>query len=185
MVYFTADNHFCHSNIIGSCSRPFTDVREMNREMIQKWNSYVTDRDKIYVLGDFLYKGTAKEANEILSRLKGRKYLVRGNHDRYLEDPVFNQKTFEWVKDFYVLKYEKGLHIVLSHYPMLSWYGSHHGSIHLYGHVHNSVIRHPELGEKLEMLGKKAINVGVDVNDFYPVSIKQVIDRAKQADSGG
>ena len=184
MVYFTADNHFCHSNIIGSCNRPFKDVREMNREMIERWNSYVTDRDEIYVLGDFLYKGTAKEANEILSRLKGRKYLLRGNHEKYLNDPMFRQAAFAWVRDYHVLDYE-GIEIILFHFPILQWHKSHRGSVHLYGHVHNSGTRHPELGEKLEMLGKKAINVGVDVNDFYPVSIKQIIDRARQADSGG
>ena len=99
MIYFTADNHFCHGNIIGSCDRPFKDVYEMNKTMIEKWNSYVTDRDEIYILGDFLYKGTAKDANEILSRLKGKKYLVRGNHEKYLDDPMFNQRAFEWVKD--------------------------------------------------------------------------------------
>jgi len=183
MIYFTADNHFCHGNIIGSCDRPFKDVYEMNKTMIEKWNSYVTDRDEIYILGDFLYKGTAKDANEILSRLKGKKYLVRGNHEKYLDDPMFNQRAFEWVKDYHVIKYEKGLHIVLSHYPMLSWYGSHHGSIHLYGHVHNSGIKYPDFGEKLEMLGPRAFNVGVDVNDFYPVSIKMIMDRVQQAKS--
>ena len=156
----------------------------MNSEMISRWNSYVTDHDEVYILGDFMYKGNGRDANEILSRLKGKKYLVRGNHEKYLDDPQFRQGAFEWVKDYYVLKYEGGLHIVLFHYPMLSWYGSHHGSIHLYGHVHNSGEQHPDFGEKLEMLGKRAINVGVDVNDFYPVSIKAVMDKAKAGEDG-
>ena len=178
MIYFTADNHFCHGNIIGSCDRPFRDAAEMNKAMIEKWNSYVTDRDDIYILGDFLYRGTARDANEILSRLKGRKYLVRGNHEKYLDDPAFNQGAFAWVKDYHVLKYEKGLKIVLFHYPMLQWDGSHHGSIHLYGHVHNSGIKYPDFGEKLATLSKRAVNVGVDVNDFYPVSIQRVMEIA-------
>jgi len=177
MTYFTADTHFCHGNIIGSCYRPFKDVREMNREMISKWNSYVTDHDEIYILGDFLYKGTGREANRILSELKGRKYLIKGNHEKYLDDPEFNQKAFEWVKDYYVLKYE-GMEIILFHYPILQWYKSHHGSIHLYGHVHNNAERYPEFGEKEKILGIKAVNVGVDVNNFYPVSIKRILEMA-------
>jgi calcineurin-like phosphoesterase family protein len=176
MIYFTADNHFCHGNIIGSCGRPFKNVEEMNRVMIEKWNSYVTDIDDIYILGDFLYKGNGRDANDILSKLKGKKYLIKGNHEKYLDDPKFNDKAFQWVKDYHVLKLEGGRMIVLFHFPILSWAGSHHGSIHLYGHVHNSGIQHPEYGEKLKLLGSNAFNVGVDVNDFYPVSIKQILE---------
>ena len=174
MIYFTADNHFCHGNIIGSCQRPFNNMNDMNKEMITRWNSYVTARDEVYILGDFMYRGTGREANEILSRLKGRKYLVKGNHEKYLEDQTFRPEAFEWIKDYHVLKYE-GMEFVLFHFPMLSWHKSHRGSIHLYGHVHNSAERYPDFAEKVKMLGPKAINVGVDVNDFYPVGIKEII----------
>jgi calcineurin-like phosphoesterase family protein len=185
MIYFTADTHFCHSNIIGSCERPFDNVVEMNRAMISNWNSYVTDRDDVYILGDFLYKGTGKEANDILAKLKGRKYLVKGNHEKYLDDPKFNCEAFQWVKDYHVLKLEGGTMIILFHYPVLSWHSSHHGSILLYGHVHNSGLKHPDFGEKLKLLGPNAINVGVDVNDFYPVSIKQILDKVKGENNEG
>jgi calcineurin-like phosphoesterase family protein len=184
MIYFTADNHFCHGNIIGSCRRPFKNVQEMNNEMIKRWNSYVTDHDEIYILGDFMYKGAAREANNILSQLKGRKCLIRGNHDKYLDDPQFRQEAFEWIKDYFVLKYN-GIEFVLFHYPILQWHKSHRGSIHLYGHVHNSGEKYPDFEDKLKMLGNNAVNVGVDVNNFYLVSIKQIIDRVKQANKGG
>jgi calcineurin-like phosphoesterase family protein len=182
MIYFTADTHFCHGNIIGSCVRPFNDVDEMNRTMIERWNSLVTDMDEIYILGDFMYKGSVKEANRILSILKGKKYLIKGNHDKYLDLQDFNQRAFEWVKDYFVLKYD-GTHIILFHYPMLSWYGSHHGSIHLYGHVHNSVEKYPEFAEKIKTLGNRAINVGVDVNNFYPMSVKEIFNKINSPNS--
>ena len=53
MIYFTADTHFCHSNIINLSNRPFRDIDTMNKQLIQNWNAYVTDRDEIYILGDF------------------------------------------------------------------------------------------------------------------------------------
>jgi len=177
MIYFTADNHFCHNNIISSCQRPFQDVNEMNKEMIDRWNSYVTQNDEVYILGDFLYKGSANEANNILAKLKGRKYLIRGNHEKYLSDTGFKQEAFEWVKDYHVFSYE-GIEFVLFHYPMLSWHKSHRGSIHLYGHVHNSAEKNDEFAGKVKMLGNRAINVGVDVNDFYPFSIKKILEMA-------
>ena len=177
MIFFTADNHFCHNNIIRSCERPFADAAEMNRVMIENWNSVVSARDEVYILGDFLYRGKAADANEILSKLKGRKYLIIGNHEKYITEADFNHEAFVWKKDYHVLKHE-GVEFILFHYPMLSWHKSHHGSIHLYGHVHNGGIKHPDFGKKLEMLGPRAINVGVDVNDFFPVSIREVLERA-------
>jgi len=44
----------------------------------------MTCNDEIYVLGDFLYKGDGRKADELLSRLKGKKYLIKGNHEKYL-----------------------------------------------------------------------------------------------------
>jgi len=176
MIYFTADTHFCHVGIIKQCNRPFLDAKTMNNKMIHSWNSVVNKNDEIYILGDFMYKGTTRDANEILSRLNGKKYLIKGNHEKYLEDQSFNCKVFEWIKDYYVLNTE-GLKIILFHYPILQWDTSHHGSIHLYGHVHNSGIKYPALGEMLKILGPKAINVGVDVNNFYPVSLIEIINR--------
>jgi calcineurin-like phosphoesterase family protein len=177
MIFFTADTHFCHSNIINHCQRPFDNVDEMNRALIENWNSYVTNRDEIYILGDFMYKGKGKDANEILARLNGKKYLIIGNHEKYLADPEFKIEFFEWINYYHVLKYE-GVKIVLFHYPMLSGDGSYHGSIHLYGHVHNGGNENPEFQTKLNALGPRAVNVGVDVNNFYPVSIKTIIDKA-------
>jgi calcineurin-like phosphoesterase family protein len=180
MIFFTADTHFCHSSIIRHCGRPFATVDEMNRALIDNWNSLVTDRDEIYVLGDFMYKGKGRDANGILSKLKGRKYLIEGNHEKYLSDPEFKKEAFEWVQNYHLLKYE-GVKIVLFHYPLMSWDGSHHGSVHLYGHVHNSGIQYPEYGENLRLLGPRAFNVGVDVNDFYPVSVKAIFEKIKTA----
>ena len=86
MIYFTADTHFFHSNIINLCDRPFKNVDEMNKVLIRNWNSYITELDEIYILGDFLFKGTGGQANAILNTLNGKKYLIRGNHDKFLND---------------------------------------------------------------------------------------------------
>jgi calcineurin-like phosphoesterase family protein len=179
MIYFTADTHFCHHGIISSCNRPFETVDEMNKVLIQNWNSYVTNYDEIYILGDFAHKDSGREVNTILSKLKGKKYLIKGNHEKYLSDPEFKTQAFEWIKDYYVLTHE-GIKIILFHYPLLEWDGFHHGSIHLYGHVHNSGSRYDESRKRFQVLGPRAMNVGVDVNDFYPVNIKQIMERAKQ-----
>ena len=107
MIYFTSDTHFYHNNIVQLCDRPFRDYDEMHRTLVLNWNSMVRDTDEIYILGDFIHKGNGEEANKILKKLKGKKYLIRGNHDKYLEDIHFDQNLFIWVKDYYVLNYKK------------------------------------------------------------------------------
>jgi calcineurin-like phosphoesterase family protein len=173
MIYFTSDTHFYHSNIINLGKRPFADLDEMHSVLIRNWNSLVSDRDEIYILGDFIHKGDGRQANAILKKLKGKKYLIRGNHDKYIDDEDFDQSAFEWVKDYFVFKHNKRK-FVLCHYPILEWDGYFSDAIHLYGHVHNSR-KDPAQAKRLEVLGNRALNVGVDVNDFFPISIEQVL----------
>lgn len=176
MIYFTADTHFFHAAIIPFCERPFTSVKNMNDVLVRNWNSYVTDRDEIYILGDFMYGGNGRDANYILSRLNGKKYLIRGNHDdSYLKDEDFDHTLFEWVKDFHILHHDK-CEYVLFHYPILEWPGFHSGAYHLYGHIHNSVTLRPE--KHLTVFGHRAVNVGVDMQCFFPINIQNVTIQA-------
>jgi len=148
-------------------------MEDMHRKLIQNWNAYVSDHDEIYILGDFSYKGNGEDVNQILKKLHGKKYLIRGNHDKYLNDPAFDASAFEWVKDYHSLHYKKR-EFVLFHFPILEWQGFFRDTIHLYGHVHNSN-KDPAQAKRLDILGKRAMNVGVDVNGYFPISIENVI----------
>ena len=52
-IWFTSDTHFSHCNIIKYCNRPFKDVDEMNKILIQNWNNVVRPDDIVWHLGDF------------------------------------------------------------------------------------------------------------------------------------
>ncbi|MED3795490.1 metallophosphoesterase [Niallia alba] len=173
MKYFISDTHFSHSNIIKFCNRPFEDVAKMNQTIISNWNAVIEKKDEVYILGDFVVRGTGKQANEILEQLNGKKYLIKGNHEYYLDDPEFKSSYFEWIKDYYSFKYNKKT-FVLFHYPILEWNGFYNDSIHLYGHVH-----HKKKEYLRNILGPRAINVGVDVNNFFPISLEQVLTIVK------
>ena len=71
-IYFISDTHFNHKNIIKYCSRPFKDVEEMNKVLIENWNNTVTDFDTIFHLGDVALTNES-EMKEIISKLKGKK----------------------------------------------------------------------------------------------------------------
>ena len=104
MIYFTSDLHLGHSKIIKLSGRPFENIDEMNRALIQNWNAVVGRNDEVYILGDLSYKANADDVNAWLKKLSGIKYLIKGNHDKYLNQPEFNQDAFKWVKDYFLLK---------------------------------------------------------------------------------
>ncbi len=60
------------------------------------------------------------------------------------------------------------------HYPIAVWNASHHGSYHLHGHIHRNI----ETPHPLDFnLGEYALNVGMDVNNFVPMSLDELIQK--------
>jgi calcineurin-like phosphoesterase family protein len=157
------------------CNRPFADVDEMNETLAANWNALVTKADEVYILGDFLYKGSG--TNEILKKLRGKKYLIQGNHEKYLNSPDFDASAFEWVKDYHVLDY-KDARFILFHYPIWEWAHYHRKSIHLYGHVHKNIRQATKHTSDYGIFSHRAINVSVDQNDFFPVSAEAIYAKA-------
>jgi calcineurin-like phosphoesterase family protein len=174
MIFFTADLHFGHANIIRHCDRPFASADEMDEALIHNWNSAIGLNDEVYILGDFTMR-PAVEAHRYLTQLNGRKYFIRGNHDRFLKGFNPYMSDFEWVKDYHVLPVE-GRRLVLFHFPILEWDQFYRNAIHLYGHVHNSQTS----AKRLAALTGPAFNVGVDMNNFMPVSIYEIFQKASQ-----
>ena len=163
-LFFTADQHFGHKNILTlGKGRPFLSLDEMNQEMIDRWNSVVTNSDMLYYIGDFAYKCKPPRVEEILGKLNGRKYLITGNHD---DNITKKSKHWQGVWDYREIKHNKQ-RIVLSHYPMREWNGSFRGSWMLHGHCHGNLPDDPYL---------KSIDVGVDSHDFTPISFEQVME---------
>ena len=109
MIYFTADQHFGHANIIKLCSRPFSDVQEMDEALIENWNRRVTNGDTIYIIGDLLFRNSVP-TEEYLQRLKGKKHLILGNHDNTwirkvdIEDDLYSTPQTAMVVDIAALE---------------------------------------------------------------------------------
>lgn len=155
-VWFTSDTHFGHSNIIRFCKRPFRNVDEMNAAMIKNWNDRVQPNDLVYHLGDVSFG----DQNIFVPRLNGRKVLIIGNHDH--KNRI---RRNLWEKVEYGLEIKEGGHrIVLCHYAMRVWNGSHHGSLHFYGHSHGTL-----RGDT------QSTDVGVDCFDYKPVQLNEIL----------
>lgn len=171
-VWFTSDTHFGHANIIKYCNRPFRDVREMDEEIIRRWNETVPADGVVFHLGDFGYGGS-KEWADILRRLNGRIYLILGNHDLKNIKQGY-MAAFAHVTQQMTIRVG-GQSIYLNHNPFLCYGGSYKDVWQLFGHVHsgpnsNTGLDHP----RLQHLFPLQYDVGVDNNDFRPISFAEV-----------
>ena len=166
-IYFTSDLHLGHENIIRLTNRPFDSVEDMNNKLIHNYNSIVHKNDLVYILGDLTYKVSVDKSNKLIQQLKGRKVLIRGNHDL-----KYDSHLFEDILDYKEFSQDK-VKYVLMHYPLMSWNGSHSGrSIHLHGHIHSQDLYN--LKNRHDFVLR--YDVGVDANDYFPVSLSYIKD---------
>ncbi|MEY9198414.1 calcineurin-like phosphoesterase family protein [Sinorhizobium fredii] len=171
--YFTADSHFGHSKMLEF--RPFESTDEMDRYLIDAWNSVVRDGDIIWYLGDFSYHDESR-TRAIFSQLKGRKRLILGNHD--LDNKGNIRKSIaglSWDQPptHYAETKQSGERIILFHYAMRTWSASVHGSWHFFGHSHG---RLPEYG--------RSRDCGVDCGDvgYAPATFQQLTAAMQDAE---
>lgn len=169
-VFFTSDHHFGHDNIIKYSNRPYRDISEMNRDLVERWNSVVGDKDVVYHLGDFTL-GKLHNAAYYIQQLNGDIRFVHGSHDRWDDSkPELYSRSglrISHLGGLYAVRGVDELPIVLCHYAMLRWDRSHHGAFHLFGHSHGH----------LENPAPRSMDVGVDCTNFYPITFDEVLAR--------
>jgi calcineurin-like phosphoesterase family protein len=194
--YYTADTHLGHARIIELCGRPFGSVDEMNETIIGNINDTCAPEDELYILGDIAL-GKLDESLPLLKQIECRVFMVPGNHDRfslayqrkgdrmaeverelerYGEYGTCYKETLNSSSEFLApFLNPHGWPVKMSHYPYI---GDSHGADRhadlrprreggplIHGHVHG------EWQFKDEMF-----NVGVDVNEFRPVSEERILE---------
>lgn len=176
-VWFSADLHLNHKNILGYCNRPFSSTEEMDVSLINNWNSVVSSKDQVYFLGD-LALGNYSKITSYLEQLNGRIYLQEGNHDKKWFSQGFEHGRISTLPPLYNLNINKQL-FVLCHYPLLTWLKSYYGSIALHGHSHGNSGRITESEDKVIPVGEKRgkrIDVGTDCWNYFPVSLEEILE---------
>lgn len=189
MRFFTSDHHFGHANIIQYCKRPFKNVEEMNEKLIENWNKIVSEQDTVYYLGDFSL--SKAPVLNITGRLKGKKILIAGNHDRCFRKMGQTKSKHD---ELYLKSGWSEIHseleivvqnesVKLSHLPY--W---EEGADHMYE------ARYPELRPQRTTkwllcghvhcawkLKNDMLNVGCDVWNYEPLSEDEVAQIFKHA----
>lgn len=196
MRYYISDLHFFHRALNTKMDvRGFEDVDAMNEFMIQQWNKKVKKRDEVVVLGDFSW-GNARETAEIVERLNGKIFLIRGNHDHFLDDKSFDRSVFGWIKDYAELN-DNRRKVVLSHYPIAFYNGQYRRdengnpkTFMLHGHIHATQDQifldhfkaymakqvHRSIGGELELVPCQIINCFCVFSNYEPLSLDEWIE---------
>ena len=130
-TFFIADTHFYHDKVILYEKRPFRNVEEMNRTLIENWNRMVKRLDKVYVLGDFCFH-PKQYVKELCDALNGYKILVMGNHDT-VSHRFYLESGFEEVSKYPIILENR---LLLSHYPMET--NDAVPYVNLFGHIHGN-----------------------------------------------
>lgn len=149
MMYLISDLHLNHKNVIRYCNRPFSSMKEMNRRLINNWNSVVNYTDTVYFLGDFSFG----KPSLWIKKLNGNIIFIRGNHDNF----GYNHAEIE----------HDGYRFFLTHNPRWAEYD---GWI-IHGHVHDT--------RPLVDREKKRINVSCEMTNYRPISIEDIIDKSE------
>ena len=80
----TPISYLDHDSIRAHCRRPFNTTDEMNAAIVSTWNGIVTNKDLVYIVGDFAWSRHRHWVNE----LNGRKVLIIGTHDKMPQDAL-------------------------------------------------------------------------------------------------
>ncbi len=182
MLWFTADLHLGHANIIAYTGRPFAGPEEMDEALVAAWNATVAAEDTVWVLGDFAL-GRIDQTLPTVARLGGRKLLVPGNHDRCWAGQCkgaegwtrrYREAGFAEVVEGPVELTVGGHQVLAHHFPYHGdsrdheRFGAHRpldrGAWLLHGHVHD---RWRQAGRQL--------NVGVDAWGGRPVGEGELV----------
>ena len=163
-TFIISDTHFGHENIISYCSRPFVTVEEMDRQLIQKWNSVVSKNDIVYHLGDFAL-GSIHKVAEYRSKLNGKIFLITGNHDGYSIKKYY-EAGFDKVYDKPIIYQD---FFILSHTPMFITENMPYANI--FGHVHNN----PQYSD----YSSNSACVCVERTEYKPIEAEYVCSKIK------
>lgn len=201
-TWFTADLHLGHQRIIDLCNRPFKTVEEMNEELIAAINSKVSEKERLVILGD-ICMGKLEYSLPLLEEIRAAEIvLVPGNHDRWslayqhrgdaeekrenfrlryarderfivLADSAPSAWTFFQLSGEWQRLGDPWEQTLFSHYPYQGDSQGEDRAGFLRAEDEGAPIIHGHVHEEWRVRGRQ-FNVGMDVNNFEPVSEEEL-----------
>lgn len=174
--YVTADWHFNHEGILAFERGSFGTIEDHNSTIIQNYNNRVKEGDTCYVLGDIGF-GNERDLAALVKKLRGKKILIMGNHDRLPTDAYLRMGFAEVHRGPIYYDENNGVgapagRIILSHEPVREAFDNPY-VINIHGHLHNA---------DLDL--SNFFNVNVARTDYYPVPLHSFIDETLHLTKG-
>jgi len=174
-IFFTADWHNLHYNILRYCNRPFKNEYEQQQCLLDNHNSIVRTKDTVYYLGDIAM--TKEGAITALSKMNGQKIFILGNHDfRFINTIKEYCKEVHNLHDIRIGQQK----ITLCHYAMRVWNCSHHGAWELYAHClddETEILTDNGWKKRSELLyGHKILTLNIENKKLEYNEIDEIID---------
>ena len=157
----------CHDKAFIWEARGYSDVEEMNRRQVDKWNELISPQDEVWLLGDLIMNDNVKGA-EYLSQLNGHIHVITGNHCTPARIEIYKQLGFD-VQDGKRLTYKKKS-FLLSHEPVITSNGKFKGwrdTVNIHGHTHQT----SNFTDGYHLM----YHAGVDSHNGYPVALDDII----------
>lgn len=184
-IFLTSDLHVGHKNVLRFCNRPFLDIKDMSKDLIENWNRVVGENDIVFDLGDMFWFDSRHDVKKFIEKLNGHIYKLPGNHDMNVEhlfelcDPekvtVCRGIVCAYIQGLNPEKPSKVYEVWMCHVPLSTWPHFEH-TIQVFGHIHSGPLTNNAVdvpGKDL-ILTKKQYDVGVDNNNFEPINILDV-----------
>lgn len=133
-IYFGADLHLEHKNILDFCDRSYDSVESMTESLLCDFEETVKPGDIVYLLGDIQFCNHLRHLERMTSIKGVDVHLIVGNHDNRKVQKYPGWASVTLYKDIKI----DGVKIALSHYPIECWFGREHGTLHFHGHTHNN-----------------------------------------------
>lgn len=170
-IFIISDTHFHHKNILkfkrlnDALLRPqFASVEEMNEHMIENWNKTIKEKDIIIHVGDLALNVDANTLEILMKRLNGKKYLILGNHDHYIEEYL---KHFEAIRATFRTSDKVRQPLFFSHHPAHpNFFDGNKNYLNVHGHIHEK-----------NMNDERYINVSVERCNYTPIHIDDIMDK--------
>jgi calcineurin-like phosphoesterase family protein len=174
----------------------------MHEMLIERWNTVITPRDRVWVLGDLLMAPANKKKEleiiqrrlEPIGRLNGEVHLIPGNHDRCHKDIYKDGASWEQVYldagvtkihpptvQIEVVDEDVTWHILMNHFP----YAGEQAGDDRYEALRpdrkqafNMPLLHGHVHGTWVQQGSM-LNAGCDAHGWYPISMETVIARLR------
>ena len=168
-TWIISDTHFFHENIGRYCNRPEENWENWQELIIKNWKYLVSPDDTILHLGDFSF-GNKRNFYILTAMLKGRLFLIQGNHDRIIKS-YCEIRGVTLIKNSLNVEISDQMKLIFSHRPIVPL---EDGWINLHGHIHN--VPPPIEGSNL---GPNHINMSVEVREYRPWRLGDILKTIK------